>query len=510
MVVLGGMASTYGAVFGGGHPHPPEGGPGGLPRLRDGDPRRDPDGHHELPAPGPVRRPDASPAARAGAAAWGSPPRRETTLLEVAGLAKSSAGSRPSPTCTSGAGGSGVRRDRAQRCGKTTLFNTSAGFYPPDEERPLRVRSAGGPRARMPSPPAASPHLQNLQVFFNMTVLGNVMVGCHLRSRTGLVAAACGSVGPREERQWGVGAGGAGLLRPRPPARPPASALPYGVLKRVEVARRSLHGRKLLLMDEPAAASTHGDRRDARALRRIRDAGTAVLLVEHNMDLVMQVSDRVLGPRVRQRARRGTPAQIQSNRRVIDAYLGGKVVMRRLTRRCSWSRGSAVTTAHPRAERRLTGPCARASWSPSSVRTAPARAPAAELSAVQPKSAARCGRRRGHHPPAAAQGRARGICHAPEGRQVFVPLSVEDNLGWAPTRPARPGPARARDRAGVRLFPILKERRNPAGRTLSGGQRRCCRSAVPSWAGLGCCCWTSRQWAWRHCWWRKSFASSRS
>jgi branched-chain amino acid transport system ATP-binding protein len=169
---------------------------------------------------------------------------------------------------------------------------------------------------------------QNLQVFFNMTVLENVMVGCHLRSRTGLVTAALRLPAVlREERQvrdWAresLTFCDLARLDDRP-----ASALPYGVLKRVEVARALASRPKLLLMDEPAAGLNDTETVEMRGLiRRICDSGVGVLLVEHNMELVMQVSDRVLVLEYGSVLAEGTPAEIQSDRRVIDAYLGGKI-----------------------------------------------------------------------------------------------------------------------------------------------------------------------------------------
>jgi branched-chain amino acid transport system ATP-binding protein len=251
-------------------------------------------------------------------------------LLEVAGLAKSFGGVAaladvyfevPTGVVYAVIGPNGA--------GKTTLFNTLCGFYAPDEGS---IRFESEPLVGLaPHAVAArgiSRTFQNLQVFFNMTVLENVMVGCHLRSGTGLAAAALRLPSvlreERQVRQWAREAlafCGLDQLRDRP-----ASALPYGVLKRVEVARALASGPKLLLMDEPAAGLNDTETAEMRGLiRRIRDAGTAVLLVEHNMELVMQVSDRVLVLEYGSVLAEGTPKEIQSNRRVIDAYLGGKV-----------------------------------------------------------------------------------------------------------------------------------------------------------------------------------------
>ncbi len=213
--------------------------------------------------------------------------------------------------------------------GKTTLFNTLCGFYRPDEGS---VRLADEPLVGLaPHAVAArgvSRTFQNLQVFFNMTALENVMVGCHLRSRSGLLGAALRLPSVlREERrvrEWAREAlafCGLGEI-----AHQQANALPYGVLKRLEVARALAARPRLLLMDEPAAGLNDTETVEMRGLiRRIRDSGVTVLLVEHNMELVMQVADRVLVLEYGSVLAEGTPAEVQSNRRVIDAYLGGQV-----------------------------------------------------------------------------------------------------------------------------------------------------------------------------------------
>jgi branched-chain amino acid transport system ATP-binding protein len=213
--------------------------------------------------------------------------------------------------------------------GKTTLFNTLCGFYRPDEgtvrldDQPLVGLAPHAVAAR-----GVSRTFQNLQVFFNMTAEENVMVGCHLRSRSGLLGAALRLPSVlREERQVRAWAGealafcGLGGIE-----RQLASALPYGVLKRLEVARALAARPRLLLMDEPAAGLNDTETGEMRGLiRRIRDSGVTVLLVEHNMELVMQVADRVLVLEYGSVLAEGTPAEVQSNRRVVDAYLGGQV-----------------------------------------------------------------------------------------------------------------------------------------------------------------------------------------
>ena len=211
--------------------------------------------------------------------------------------------------------------------GKTTLFNALCGFYEP---------SAGSIRFADHELCGLSPHriaalglartFQNLQLFFNMTVIENVMVGCHLRARTGLLAAALRLPRVwREERrlrEWAREALELCDLADR--AEHPAGALPYGLMKRVEIARALAAKPRLLLLDEPAAGLNETETLALRELiARIRASGVTVLLVEHHMPLVMGVSDRLLVLDYGSVLAEGTPAEIQADPRVVAAYLGG-------------------------------------------------------------------------------------------------------------------------------------------------------------------------------------------
>ncbi|MCB1919983.1 MAG: ABC transporter ATP-binding protein [Candidatus Competibacteraceae bacterium] len=213
--------------------------------------------------------------------------------------------------------------------GKTTLFNVLCGFYQPSagalcfngyELRglpPHHIAALGIART-----------FQNLQLFFNMTVLENVMVGCHLRAKTGLLAAALRLPRVRrEERQlraWAAEALELCELSDR--AGQPAGALPYGLMKRVEIARALAAKPRLLLLDEPAAGLNDTETMALRDLiARIRATGVTVLLVEHHMPLVMSISDRLLVLDYGSVLAEGSPAEIQANPRVIAAYLGGAV-----------------------------------------------------------------------------------------------------------------------------------------------------------------------------------------
>ena len=213
--------------------------------------------------------------------------------------------------------------------GKTTLFNLLSGLYRPDEGR---VRFAGEDlTGRAPHQIARlglARTFQNLQIFFNMSALENVMVGAHGRGRAGLAAALLRPPRLRREeaeiRHWAAEAlafcGLADL------ADRPASALPYGALKRLEIARALAAQPRLLLLDEPAAGLNDTETLALQGLiGRIRDLGITVLLVEHHMGLVMAVAERILVLDYGSRLAEGTPAEVRANPAVIAAYLGGEV-----------------------------------------------------------------------------------------------------------------------------------------------------------------------------------------
>jgi branched-chain amino acid transport system ATP-binding protein len=210
--------------------------------------------------------------------------------------------------------------------GKTTLLNLLSGIYHPDAGKvffgeqdvtgraPHEFAAAGIGRT-----------FQNLQIFFNMSALENVMAGGWLHEACGLVAALLRPPGlARAERRARAEAGELlGFVGLERWAHSPSDGLPYGALKRLEIARALAARPKLLLLDEPAAGLNPTETREIdQLIRRIAERGITVVLVEHNMKLVMEVSQRVLVLDHGRRLAEGDPEAVSRDPQVIEAYLG--------------------------------------------------------------------------------------------------------------------------------------------------------------------------------------------
>ncbi len=211
--------------------------------------------------------------------------------------------------------------------GKTSFFNCITGLVPIDQGEIFfkgNLRLNGLPPHRILEAGVART-FQNLRIFKHMTLLENVAVGFHARTRSGLWDVFLRTRRLRvEEKKIFVGSrellAFVGLEKH---GNDIAAFLPYGYQKRLEIARALASDPKLLLLDEPVAGMNPQEKNEIIALvRKIREKGIAVLLIEHDMKVVMPLSDRVIVMDEGAKIGEGLPDEIQNNPRVIQAYLG--------------------------------------------------------------------------------------------------------------------------------------------------------------------------------------------
>lgn len=216
--------------------------------------------------------------------------------------------------------------------GKTTFFNCITGIYVPTEGEVVVTRPGSVPVRVNGQKPNQVTELgmartfQNIRLFQNMTVLENVMIGCHCRTRSGILGALLRDAKTRGEEQEIIDKSYELLksVHLQQHYKEQARNLPYGAQRRLEIARALATNPFLLLLDEPAAGMNPQETLELKGLvLEIRERlNLSVLLIEHDMNMVMSLSDRIYVMEYGSKIAEGTPEEVSRNPRVIKAYLG--------------------------------------------------------------------------------------------------------------------------------------------------------------------------------------------
>jgi ABC-type branched-subunit amino acid transport system ATPase component len=210
--------------------------------------------------------------------------------------------------------------------GKTSLFNLITGIYKPDEGHILfNNQSTRGRQVHELVKLGIARTFQNVEIFGSMNVIENVMVGMHVRSRCGFWGAVTRVpwMVREEKNTFDKAMEILSFVGIEKLAYRKSSELPFGWQRLLEIARALASNPKLLLLDEPAAGLNATETRQlGQLLKKIRNKGITLLLVEHDMSLTMEICDRIVVLDQGKKLAEGTPRQVQSNEAVMAAYLG--------------------------------------------------------------------------------------------------------------------------------------------------------------------------------------------
>ncbi len=210
--------------------------------------------------------------------------------------------------------------------GKTTLFNCLTGIYAPARGQIFfEGRDLAGKKTYEITAMGIARTFQNIRIFGSMSVLENVMIGQHTRSKEGIITAVM-RTGKFQKEEAEIRSKAYEYLEfagIQDYADIPAESLPYGGQKRLEIARALATEPKILLLDEPAAGmNPHESSELMNLIKKIKEWGKTVIIIEHDMKVVMGISDHIVVLDHGIKIAEGNPGEIQNNHDVIEAYLG--------------------------------------------------------------------------------------------------------------------------------------------------------------------------------------------